>query len=232
MKILNIVSAAVAGALMIASVSANAISIRITDLDTGDTVTQDSLSNSVSFSGSVDTGSGSSFNVTLAAVGSLESAVQSILSQTNLLISGAGRLMIEVSQTGLTGGAQVPLLSALSFNANGSLLDNMTVTTQSFVDDGDGLFVQGDEIGVGPIVLSSTADNVTLTDAAALTPTFSITTIALIESDLDMTGKPVFGTTSFDTTTIAAVPVPAPILLFGTALAGMAMMGRRRKASA
>ncbi|MEQ9121798.1 MAG: hypothetical protein RIM80_04440, partial [Alphaproteobacteria bacterium] len=114
MKLLNIMSAAVAGALMIASVSANAISIRITDLDTGDTTGQvNGVGGLVAFSGPL--GGTSTFNVGLSAGSSVDDAIQSILTQTTLNVTGAGRLLVEVSETGFAGGAQAPLLSALSF---------------------------------------------------------------------------------------------------------------------
>lgn len=228
MSLRNVIGAAVVGAVLIASASANAISLRLTDLVTGDTKTVSSASDLVTFSGLI--GGTSSFNIMgISAGASIDLADESVLTQTNLAVTGKGRLLIELSETGFSGGAAAPKLSALSFTANGTLLQGMKVTLRSFVDDGDALFAQTDEIGVGPVVLAASNDTKALTDKVVLSPTFSITTVALIESTTPANRRSI---ATFDTTTIATVPVPAPILMFGSALVGMAMMGRRRKRAA
>lgn len=142
-------------------------------------------------------------------------------SQLTLNVGGAtantNDVGIAVSHAGFIGGSAFPALSGLDFTMNASNVSG-TVTGASVFDNANGEFVDGGTIAaVGSI--SNTADSINGSAVAALSAPFSMSIFTNVTAG---------STVTFDATSTAVVPVPAALPLFGTALLGLGLLGRRR----
>jgi len=211
-----------AGALALAVTSANALTVRISDSN-ANTLTindGDAADLAVGVDGSLIasglTLGGSTLSIATAFVLDETGKASLELNVTNANASGA-TLFIDATHTGFTGGAVAPAFTSLSFAMNASNISGGNVVGFGAFDDADAPFA-GSVIGSSGVI-TSTGDSILEGASAALTPTFSL---SIFTDVLDG------ATTSFDATVTAAVPVPAALPLFASALLGLAMLGRRR----
>ena len=228
----NILSKASVGALAfgavvaLPSIQAEAATLRIEDLngvdadftlpDTG--VLQQAATAGVSIGGMI----------VLIAATPTETAGRSFLNSISVTTAGSGRIRITTSEDGFGAGAGAPSVSQLAFSITSSTLSQSGVLARSFVDVGNGLEAQTDQVGGdltlnGPI--SAGTEMARTTDSAVLSNPFSITSVFEIEhlNDKDVT--------SFDADVLATIPLPAGGLLLLTALGGVAALRRKRKAA-
>ena len=232
-KKLNIIAAAAAAALLSAPMSAEALTLRITDSDTG-TVTSiadggggdlDGLANGIITATALVVGNAtvsisSAFETDATGVSKL------ILNVTQAIASAGGNLFIDASHTGFGGAAATPLVSNLSFVMNASNLSTGgSLLGGGFSDTSNALFGLADAIGTVPGTVTGTGlgDGIVEKDGAVLGDPFSLTILTDV----------VAGTTgSYDATIIAAVPVPAAGFLLIGALGGLGFASRRKKKAA
>lgn len=216
---------AVGAAFALTSVQADAATIRITDLNGGDPDFVLADTGALTQAIASDTIGGVNFVVIVTPT---EFDGTSFLNTISVTTSGAGRIRITTSEDGFSAGAGAPAASQLAFSVTSSTLTENGLFAQSFVDAGNGLEVQSDQIGsditlTGPINAGTESGRVT--DTAVLSPFFSMTSVFEIEHNKDS------DVTSFDADVLAAIPLPAGGLLLLTALGGMAALRRRRKAA-
>lgn len=241
MKLSKLFGAAALGAFVLASASASALTLRITDLgadgvvgggdDVGITVEDNLAGDNIGVTGIISFSSAVSglvggFTLSLTSTVSTDADGVSRLTLTESTVTGAGTLLIEASDTGFGEGAFAPTASALAFTANAADVGN-EITFSGFVDDGDNLFGTGD-ITIASGTVDDPTDDVAGVTGSVLTDPFSITITAL----LDHTVGGLKTTSSFDSNVTATVPVPAPLALLITAIAGLGFAARRRRATA
>lgn len=160
-----------------------------------------------------------------------EGSNDSLLNATSQITAqGAGNIRIITSEDGFGAGAGAPEASRLAFSITSTQLGPNGVLARSYVDDGNGLEAQTDQIG-SDLTLSGAVDTTNpgvavTTDTAALSDPFSITSVFEIEHD---TADQI---SSFDATATAAIPLPAGIWLMLGALGGLFGLRHCRKATA
>ena len=221
-SILKVGAAAMFGAFAMASVTAEAVQVRITNLDTLETAFFDG-----GVGGNVDESNVVLGATTVEAIEAFSSdfANNSLLTQVSTRITGSNRIQIEVTEIDFSEGAAAPSFSNLRFTSNGSLPQNAASLESSaaFVDNGNVAFAQTDIVGV------AFAGNGEQTDFAQLGAPFSMTQVIIVDGSL---GQPTSKgrQTTVDSTLTAAVPLPAGLPLFASALVGLGLLSRRRKA--
>jgi hypothetical protein len=208
-------------ALAVASapMTADALTLKLSnssgtlDIVDGDGNDSDADANHIAFTGSI---AGS--DIGIVATISSDASGESILSLDVIATSaGLSDLTISASDTGFGEGAGNPTTAVFTMNA--SRIRGGTIDGAGYVDDGNGLFATTTLVDSG--TLAVTSDDIDGSVSVALADPFSMTIVTVIKA----------GTTaSYDATLITTpVPVPAGILLMGTALAGFGVMRRRKK---
>ena len=219
MKLLNILkTAAVSSALALAATSASAL---VLDFD-GTLVTDNGAGDTDAAIGAISYNSG---GVSVTTVTSFDGLGFSLLGLTvNTTNAIAADIEISATDTGYAAGAGMP--SNVNATLNGSFLQGNPAEVQGafYVDDGNNEFSMATMVGPGGSI-NVIGDNVTGMTNTNLSDPFSMSIFTTIKA----------GTfASYDATISAVpspVPVPAGILLMGTALAGFGVMRRRKKAA-
>jgi hypothetical protein len=206
-------AAAVVGALALAPVSAEAVTISLSTDGVNYTTVVDS---GLPFGSSNGLFGGFFYDVSVFGG---QSATQSVLNTTSIAITrdvlGGGDLWLRVSEDNFTTGGPI-----LSFSMGVSSLGGELYGSAYW---GDTINSTANQIGS---TLSFAGSGVVAkadmtTDFAALSDPFSLTNIFRV-SHLDA------GRTSFTATTVAAIPLPAGMLLLLSGLGGIALMRRRK----
>ena len=222
-KCLMFGAAAALALAVVAPKGAEAVQVRITNLDTFETVFFDA-----GVGGVVDEA-----NIVLGAttVEAIEASSDdfgnnSLLTQVSTRITGNNRIQVEVTEIDFSEGAAAPSFSNLRFVSNGSLPQNAASLESSagFVDDGNGAFATTD------IVDAAFAGNGDVTDFAVLGAPFSMTMVIIVDGSLGQPSSKGRQTT-VDSTLTATVPVPAALPLFASALVGLGLLSRRRRSA-
>lgn len=213
--------AGLAGSLFWAS-SASAVTVSIglqeAGVNAGAITTEATGTNSlVSFAGSY--GSFTSNGIT--ATGNPPLTGNDLLNSTTLNIASttAGVLNVYVTAQGITGpiGAALGFLS--SFTENQLSAGITSVLAATYLDAGNGLFTTTTALSSHLFTTIATALG-TATGNTGAGP-YSVTELFTITSS--------GGGTASSTTDLSATPLPPAIVLFGTALAGLGVFGRRRR---
>ncbi len=205
-----------AAAIALAPTLSSALTLTIDDLGTAgvdQTVVGASTAN---FSGTAG-----GFDVAIASGNISSTGSAYTLNTSSIQTSGVGTLQISAEQLGLTG------FSAPVLNLAGSATVSdigVSVTVEHFINTGGGYQLVGDALNFaggtpGPVNLS----DITF-DGVAMSPTFDMMSVFTIVTDSsDMTAN-------VNSTLVASVPLPAGGLLLLTALGGMGIARRRKKA--
>lgn len=160
------------------------------------------------------------------------SALAPSLSLTSVDLSGSSPapLTIKLSETGFT---TPDALNAFDFSA-GATLNGMTATVTAYADNTNALYGTGTLLGSSPIWQDPNSnDNAAAAFsfnsqfAANTAQPFSLTLIATLSNPSGLRSATVSGALNY-----APVPIPAAVWLFGSALAGMGIIGRRKAATA
>jgi len=179
----------------------------------------------VTFVGSVGT-----FNINVStglskpAVGNPPVFVEMDLNSVNTSTGAGGTLLIELSDTGFTLAGPGPTFSFVA--SIGGTTEGTLDFYRSYIDYGDGLFVQGAQItSQGPFVPPPAGfAGTTVGSVAADLDLFSLTQVVQMTHPASGTGTRV---SSFDAN-LRSVPEPGIMLLIGTGLLGLAGLGRRK----
>lgn len=171
--------------------------------------------------------------VSKPAVGS---ALAPSLSLTNVAVSGnfgsgVAPLTIKLSETGFT---TPDALNAFDFSS-GATLNGMTASVTAYADNTNALYGTGTLLGSSPIWQdpnpndsAAPAFSFNSQFAANTVQPFSLTLIATLSNPASgVRNANVSGALNY-----APVPIPAAVWLFGSALAGMGIIGRRKAATA
>lgn len=227
-KKFSAIGAVAAAALMSAPTASNALSLSIMD-----TTTNVDITIVDGGAGDLDGAANGTISATNLSVGSASISISSsfesdvngvstlVLNVTNA-VAGASGLYINASHTGFGEGAAAPNSSALSFVMNASNLSPKSfLAGAGFVDNANVEYSTADQVGATGII-KQTSDTVDQADNAALNDPFSMTLMSFISGNT---------VASYDATLIAAVPLPAGGLMLLTALGGIGIARRRRKAA-
>lgn len=219
---------AAAAAVALAPMSAHALSLFIEDtsgvgggditvVDGGAGDLDSTVNGTIIFQGLVGT-----VDVALTSSISKDANGESFL-QLNVgnLTAGTGDLIINTSDVDYAQGAAMP--SAVSFLMNASDLSGGNIDGEGYVDNGNVEFGTATLVGGGTITPATIATSVMGNAQTDLEAPFSMSIFTTVHAGV---------TTNYDATlTATPVPVPAGILLMGTALAGFGVMRRRKKAA-
>ncbi len=161
------------------------------------------------------------FSVAIASGNISSTGSTYTLNTSSIQTSGVGTLQIAAEQLGLTG-FNGPVLDLAG---SGSVTDiGVSVTVEHFINTGGGYQMVGDVLNfaggqMGPVNMS----DITY-DSVAMPASFDLKSVFTIVTDSsDMSAN-------VNSTLVASVPVPAAGLLLLTALGGMGIARRRKKA--
>ncbi|MBK0327958.1 VPLPA-CTERM sorting domain-containing protein [Rhodobacteraceae bacterium F11138] len=166
-------------------------------------------------------GTAGGFDIQIASGGISTNADAYTLNTSSIQVNGVGSLQISAEQTNLTGFSGPDL----SLIGSGTVSDiGLTVTVEHFINTGSGYQTVGDALDFaaasGPVNLSDiTYDTVAMSSMFDLKSVFTIVTDANYQS-------------ANVNSTLRATPVPLPAggILLLTALGGMGIARRRKKA--
>ena len=220
MKLKGILGAVgIAASVVLAPISSNAVTLELDDLSTvGVDATKVGLT-TASFLSAVD-GMVGGFNVDIASSTITSTSNNHTLNTTSIQTAGLGALRITATETGLT-----------SFNGNAGLWASGTVSDAAssikvshFIDigDGAGFTLIGSLLDLGSSVASLTTSD----SRTGIVGTFDLKTVIDI---VTVAGDEI---ANVNATVVAAVPLPAGMLLLLTGLGGIALVGRRRAMAA
>lgn len=219
-------AAGLAAALISLPALASAATIRVYDIASKPKVLLESVLDTGDMTQARSSGSAAnmSWDITVTPQ---DVAGQSRLNTIAVTTSGVGAIMILVSENDFGAGANATTSSSVQLDVAATTVGR-SLRVMGYVDDQNRLFSRNTAIDSRGVLLNSSVQGRQSgqnTLFETLTDPFSMTTAFMIRHDeqTDMT--------SFDATQVTAVPVPAAGVLLLTALGGLGVMRRRRKAS-
>ncbi|SFU18559.1 VPLPA-CTERM sorting domain-containing protein [Sedimentitalea nanhaiensis] len=205
-----------AAAVALAPTLSSALTLTIDDMSTvgvDQTVIGATMAN---FSGTAG-----GFDIQIASGGISTSGNAYTLNTSSIQVLGVGSLQISAEQTNLTGFSGPDL----SLIGSGTVSDiGLTVTVEHFINTGSGYQTVGNVLNFaaasGPVNLS----DITY-DTVAMSPMFDLKSVFTIVTDANYQSANVNSTLR-----VTPVPLPAGGILLLTALGGMGIARRRKKA--